>query len=69
MAFLDISAKQITWATDAKWEAQSGDFSPNGEQFTYIVNEDGRSDAYLGDVSTHHSEKIKFPAGLNILRR
>jgi dipeptidyl aminopeptidase/acylaminoacyl peptidase len=65
VAFLDIASKQITWATDMKWEAQAGDFSPNGKQFTYIVNEDGRSDAYLGDVSTHRGAKINFPAGLN----
>ncbi|MGB8542451.1 MAG: S9 family peptidase [Candidatus Acidiferrales bacterium] len=65
VAFLDVATKQITWATDTKWEAQSGDFSPDGKQFTYIVNEDGRSDAYLGDVSTHRGEKIKFPVGLN----
>ena len=55
VAFLDIATKRIAWATDVKWEAQAGDFSPNGKQFTYIVNEDGRSDAYLGDVSTHHN--------------
>jgi dipeptidyl aminopeptidase/acylaminoacyl peptidase len=65
VAFLDVATKQITWATDTKWEAQSGDFSPDGKQFTYIVNEDGRSDAYLGDVSAHRGEKIKFPVGLN----
>jgi len=65
VAFLDVSTKQITWATDTKWEAQSGDFSPDGKQFTYIVNEDGRSDAYLGDVSTHRGAEIKFPVGLN----
>jgi dipeptidyl aminopeptidase/acylaminoacyl peptidase len=65
VAFLDVATKQLTWATDTKWEAQSGDFSPDGKQFTYIVNEDGRSDAYLGDVSTHRGEKIKFPVGLN----
>jgi dipeptidyl aminopeptidase/acylaminoacyl peptidase len=65
VAFLDVATKKITWATDTKWEAQSGDFSPDGKQFTYIVNEDGRSDAYLGDVSTHQSAKINFPVGLN----
>src|ERR1700728_1743494 len=65
VALLDVATKQITWATDLKWEAQSGAFSPDGKQFTYLVNEDGRSDAYLGDVSTHRGEKIKFPVGLN----
>ncbi len=65
VAFLDIATQKITWATDTKWEAQSGDFSPDGKQFSYLVNEDGRSDAYLGDVSTRHSGKINFPAGLN----
>jgi|HubBroStandDraft_4_1064222.scaffolds.fasta_scaffold01338_4 dipeptidyl aminopeptidase/acylaminoacyl peptidase len=65
VGFLDIATPKITWVTDTKWEAQSGDFSPDGKQFTYLVNEDGRSDAYLGDVSTHHSAKINFPAGLN----
>jgi len=65
VAFLDIATKQLTWATDVKWEAQSGDFSPDGKQFTYTINEDGRADSYLGEVTLHRGEKINFPAGLN----
>ncbi len=65
VAFLDGATKQLTWATDVKWEAQSGDFSPDGKQFTYVINEDGRSDAYWGDAATRHGAKINFPAGLN----
>jgi dipeptidyl aminopeptidase/acylaminoacyl peptidase len=51
--------------TDLKWEANAGDFSPDGKQFTYEVNEDGRSDAYLADSATRQGAKINLPAGLN----
>lgn len=48
-----------------KWDANSGDFSPDGKSFTYTVNEDGRTDAYIAEVKTLHSEKLNVPPGLN----
>jgi dipeptidyl aminopeptidase/acylaminoacyl peptidase len=65
VALLDIATKKVSWVTDVKWEAGGGDISPDGRQFTYIINEDGRTDAYLGDMATRKGRKISFPAGLN----
>jgi len=33
--------------------------------FTYSVNEDGRTDAYLADTGTRNAAKLNLPAGLN----
>ena len=65
VAEIDVATKKLTWVTDLKWEANAGDFSPDGKQFTYVVNEDGRTDAYLADSATRHGAKINLPAGLN----
>ena len=65
IAEIDVAVKKLTWVTDLKWEANAGDFSPDGKQFTYEVNEDGRSDAYLADSATRQGAKINLPAGLN----
>lgn len=65
MALLDVSTRKIAWATDLKWEALAGDFSPDGKWFTYAVNEDGRTDAYLADTTTHRAQKLNLPPGLN----
>ena len=65
VALLDIASKKITWVTDTKWETSAGDFSPDGKQFTYAINADGRSDVYLGDTSTTKSAKIPIGGGVN----
>jgi dipeptidyl aminopeptidase/acylaminoacyl peptidase len=65
VALLDAASKKLTWVTDTKWEAGSGDFSPDGKLFTYVLNEDGRTHAYLVDRSTGRTEKISLPEGLN----
>lgn len=65
VALLDVATKKTSWVTDIQWEAQSGDFSPDGKSFTYTVNEDGRSDAYLGDTGTRKGTKLNLPEGLN----
>jgi len=65
IALLDVRSKNLTWVTDLKWEAYSGNFSPDGKSYTYIVNEDGLIDAYLADRSTNHAEKLDLPHGLN----
>jgi dipeptidyl aminopeptidase/acylaminoacyl peptidase len=67
VALLDIATKKRTWVTDTKWDASSGDFSPRGESFTYTVNADGMTDAYLVNTATMHAEKIPMEAGLNSL--
>ena len=65
VALLDVATKQITWATEGKWEAFSGNFSPDGRTYTYVVNEDGLTDAYLADRSSGQAEKLDLPHGLN----
>jgi dipeptidyl aminopeptidase/acylaminoacyl peptidase len=65
VAQLDIATKKLSWVTDLKWEAFAGNFSPNGKGFTYTVNEDGRTDAYLVDRSTNGATRLELPPGLN----
>ncbi|HKW25494.1 MAG TPA: S9 family peptidase [Terriglobales bacterium] len=65
VALLDIASKKLDWVTNTQWEASSGDFSPNGETFTYTINADGRTDLYLVDRATRQSRKIEVPLGVN----
>jgi dipeptidyl aminopeptidase/acylaminoacyl peptidase len=65
VALLDGATKKVTWVTDTKWDAGSVNFSPDGKRFTYLINEDGRTDMYLADTATLKPEKIDFPGGLN----
>ena len=65
VAFLDIDQKKLTWVTDTKWEANAGDFSPDGAKFTYTINADGRTDVYLADTATRHAERVPIVGGAN----
>jgi dipeptidyl aminopeptidase/acylaminoacyl peptidase len=65
IAMLEVASKKVTWVTDLKWEAGSGNFSPDGKSYTYTVNEDGLTDAYLADRSTNEAKKVELPHGLN----
>ena len=65
VALLDAPTKNLKWVTDIKWEASAGDFSPSGKSFTYLINGDGLSDAYLVDTRTLRSEKLPLKTGLN----
>jgi dipeptidyl aminopeptidase/acylaminoacyl peptidase len=65
VALLDVATKKLTWVTDLKWEAEAGEFSPDGKWFTYAVNDDGRTDAYLAETATRNAAKLNLPAGLN----
>jgi dipeptidyl aminopeptidase/acylaminoacyl peptidase len=67
VALLDIPTSKVTWVTDTKWEANSGDFSPTGKSFTYTLNADGLPDVYLVDASSMRAEKLPLGAGLNAL--
>jgi len=57
VAFLDIAGRKLAWVTDTKWEASSGDFSPDGRRLTYTINADGRVDTYVADVATTRLER------------
>jgi dipeptidyl aminopeptidase/acylaminoacyl peptidase len=65
IALLDVPTKELKWVTDTKWEASAGDFSPSGKSFTYLINGDGVSSAYLVDTRTLRSEKLPLKTGLN----
>ena len=65
MALLDIRSRKLAWVTDLQWEAQPGEFSPKGNQFTYLIDEDGRTDLYLADRASMHASRIDFPAGIS----
>jgi len=65
VALLDIASKKISWMTDLKWEAFAGQFSPDGKKYTYTVNDDGLTDAYVADRSNNRAEKVDLPHGLN----
>ncbi len=65
IALLEIATKKVTWVTDLKWEAYPGSFSPDGKSYSYVVNEDGLTDAYLADRATNLAKKVDLPHGLN----
>ncbi len=67
VALLDISTRKVTWVTDTKWEANSGDFSPTGRSFTYTLNADGLIDTYVVDASSMHADKLPLGDGVNTL--
>ena len=65
VALLDISSHKLTWVTDLQWDAVPGGFSPKGDRFTYLVNEDGRTELYLVDRASLRAAKIDFPMGIS----
>jgi len=65
IALLDLGSRKITWATDLRWEAYAGSFSPDGKNYSYVVNENALIDAYLANRSTNRAEKLDLPHGLN----
>jgi len=65
IARLDVSSHQKAWVTDTQWEARADDISPDGKWFAYNINQDGRTDIYLGDMATGRSQKLNVPEGVN----
>lgn len=64
VALLDIASKKLRWVTDTHWEAHASSFSPDGQHFTYTINEDGRTRAFLGDTASGTSTPLQMPEGL-----
>jgi dipeptidyl aminopeptidase/acylaminoacyl peptidase len=64
VALLDAATRKLTWATDTQWDAAAGDFAPQGGRFTYRVNEDGRTKAYIAERGSSRAEPLNFPEGL-----
>jgi dipeptidyl aminopeptidase/acylaminoacyl peptidase len=65
VALVDVATKKLSWVTNLKWEAEAGNFSPDGKSFTYMVNADGRTDVYLADRRSLQAEKLTLPIGIN----
>jgi len=63
VALLDLKTKKQTWITDTQWDAGSGNFSPDGRQFTYALNHDGQTDMYLQTVGQTSAQRLDFPPG------
>ena len=63
VALLDLKTKKQTWITDTQWDAGSGNFSPDGRQFTYALNHDGQTDMYLQTVGQTTAQRLDFPPG------
>ena len=66
VALLDVGSKKRTWVTDTKWEADAGEFSPDGKAFTYTVNADGRTTSYMVDRESGKTEPLRFPEGITV---
>ncbi|HYS55964.1 MAG TPA: S9 family peptidase [Thermoanaerobaculia bacterium] len=64
VALLDIASRKLRWVTDLKWEADAGDFSPDGKWLTYSVNEDGRDDTYIASIAGGVPRKLAMPPGV-----
>jgi dipeptidyl aminopeptidase/acylaminoacyl peptidase len=65
VALLGVSGEPLKWVTDTKWEASSGDFSPDGKWFTYSINADGRTDLFLADAATTQAKRLTINPGGN----
>jgi dipeptidyl aminopeptidase/acylaminoacyl peptidase len=65
VALMDLTTKTMRWVTDTQWEANSGQFSPKGDTFTYTLNADGRTTIEFVDVMTSKTSDHGVPAGLN----
>lgn len=65
VALLDPATRKQKWVTDTQWEANAGDFSPDGKRFTYVINQDGRTMVYLQEVGAPDARLLEFPKGIN----
>ena len=64
IALLDIATRKLSWVTDTQWDAEPIDFAPQGSRFAYVINQDGRTQTYIGERGTDRSEPLNFPEGL-----
>jgi dipeptidyl aminopeptidase/acylaminoacyl peptidase len=66
VALLDVGSKKRTWVTDTKWEAEAGEFSPDGKTFTYTVNADGRTNIYMVNRESGKTTPLRFAEGITV---
>jgi len=66
VALLDIASKKLRWITNTQWEASPESFSPDGQQFTYSINEDGRIHVWIAPTSGGQGRQLNLPEGINV---
>jgi dipeptidyl aminopeptidase/acylaminoacyl peptidase len=66
VALLEVGGRKRTWVTDTKWEADAGEFSPDGKTFTYTMNADGRTNIYMVDRESGKPTPLRFAEGITI---
>jgi dipeptidyl aminopeptidase/acylaminoacyl peptidase len=66
VALLDVGSRKRTWVTHTKWEADAGEFSPDGKTFTYTMNADGRTNIYLVDRESGKPTRLRFAEGITV---
>ena len=66
VALLDVGSRKRTWVTDTKWEADAGEFSPDGKTFTYTLNADGRTNIYMVDRESGKPTPLRFAEGITV---
>jgi dipeptidyl aminopeptidase/acylaminoacyl peptidase len=64
VALLDVASGKIRWVTDTQWEAHADSFSPDGREFTYTINQDGRTHAFIANTADSQSKPLQMPEGL-----
>ena len=64
VAIVDVASKQLKWLTDVQWEANAGNFSPDGKLASYIINADGYETSYLYDLASGKTASVAMPPGL-----
>ena len=67
VALLDVATHRRRWVTRTHWEAMAGDFAPDGRTFTYALNEDGRTSAFVVTTATLATRRLPLPPGLTTL--
>jgi dipeptidyl aminopeptidase/acylaminoacyl peptidase len=65
VVLLETFERRYRWVSDTPWEAEAGDFSPDGKQLLYGVNADGRGTLYTYDIAAGRSRALDVPTGVN----
>ena len=64
VGYLYPKISNVVTLTNTAWDAGSEYFSPDGSQFTFTINQDGRSTTYLQEMGPQHQpKKLALPEG------
>ena len=64
IGIVDVATKKLKWLTDVQWEAEAGNFSPDGKLTGYVINADGLQTTYFYDLSSGKTTSVPMPPGL-----